>query len=156
MIRCLGCGEIMEEGGAMRAIVSAGEAWGSEAAEYGAVCPVCGYDIFEDCEICSVCGEAYPEGEVWGEICEKCLSEAFDFEEGREYLRDVESEGCGWVDFVLTRVYGVEKCSDRAFLADALASPAADFQCVNGQSAAEAMRDYIFEDWHDYAQRRSE
>jgi hypothetical protein len=153
MMKCMGCGEVLQEGEAVRAPIGFSEAWGSGVSEYGAVCPVCGYDIFEDCELCDCCGEALPEGEVSCGICEACLSEAFDFDEGKEYLQDIEDENAGWSDFVLSRVYGVIKCEDRAFLVDALPEPEADFICSSGKPAKEELKTYIFEDWKDYAER---
>jgi len=153
MMRCEGCGEILEEGGAACGVIGESEAWGSAAFEYGAVCPVCGCDGFEDCAICRICGEILPEDEVWNGVCRSCLYDGFEFGAGSEYLRSIGDGNSAWSDFVLSRVYGVVKCEDTAFLLDALSEPSADFVCSDGKSAFEAMRLYIFEDWQDYAER---
>ena len=72
-------------------------------------CPNCGGD-FEDAVECHECGEAFTEGEIYGDKwCEKCLREAITYDTFFEYCEANKDEQ--YLDiFVMSELLGGMDC----------------------------------------------
>lgn len=76
MYLCNNCGAVFEN--AVPDVIDNGEFWGFPYHIEGDVCPSCGYDSFEECPVCDLCGNAitsdYIETSDDKTICENCYS----------------------------------------------------------------------------------
>lgn len=74
MYICVDCGHIFDEGEQAHCSESRGECWGAHCSEDMDGCPLCKGD-YEEIEPCEVCGSYEYEGELYGGVCEHCISE---------------------------------------------------------------------------------
>ena len=72
--KCLGCGDIFEEGEQARWNESRGECWGTHCSEHMSGCPLCKGE-YEETVQCAVCGSEHLEDELNGGVCDECIDE---------------------------------------------------------------------------------
>lgn len=65
MLICTGCGHVFREP----------DSYTEVHGETMACCPRCGGDEIGEAVQCDVCGEYYPEGELYSSVCDYCIQE---------------------------------------------------------------------------------
>lgn len=77
MLICKSCGAVFDEFELKRVVLNESEYCGQTVREYGAVCPVCGGNHYEEAHECDACGMYSTEDQLYDlngySFCEDCL-----------------------------------------------------------------------------------
>ena len=107
--KCTDCGYVFDY--EERTVVKESHGFDDGFYETFSCCPNCGGD-FEDAVECHECGEAFTEGEIYGDKwCEKCLRETINYDTFFEYCEANKDEQ--YLDiFVMSELLGGMDCPD--------------------------------------------